>query len=58
MPLAVSFARLYRGAHHVTDILVGLANGLACALLAWGYLRRDTGTSADGSGDRAAQSRA
>lgn len=58
VPLAVSFARLYRGAHHVTDILVGLANGLACALLAWGYLRRDTGTSADGSGDRAAQSRA
>ncbi|QIM22242.1 phosphatase PAP2 family protein [Phycicoccus sp. HDW14] len=40
-PLLVTFARLYRGAHHVTDVLVGLANGIVCALLAWGYLRRD-----------------
>lgn len=42
-PLCVAFARLYRGAHHVTDILVGFVNGAVCALLAWGYLRRDTG---------------
>lgn len=42
-PLAVSFARLYRGAHHITDILVGIVNGTVCALLAWGYLRRDPG---------------
>jgi undecaprenyl-diphosphatase len=28
--------------HHLTDILVGAANGLACAALAWGYLRRRT----------------
>lgn len=40
-PLLVSYARLYRGMHHLTDILVGIANGLLCALLAWGYLRRN-----------------
>lgn len=60
-PLAVSFARLYRGAHHVTDVVVGLVNGLVCALLAWGYLRRDPAgaTVTDGTGrEPAAQSRA
>ncbi|WP_299443878.1 phosphatase PAP2 family protein [uncultured Phycicoccus sp.] len=41
VPLAVSYARLYRGAHHLTDVLVGLVNGVVCALLAWRYLRRD-----------------
>lgn len=47
-PLLVSYARLYRGMHSPTDILVGIANGLVCALLAWGYLRRNPrGTSAD-----------
>lgn len=40
-PISVSFARLYRGAHHLTDVLWGIVNGLLCALLAWGYLRRD-----------------
>ena len=40
-PLLVSYARLYRGAHHVSDIVVGLLNGLLCALLAWNYLRRE-----------------
>ena len=40
-PLLVSFARLYRGAHHISDIVVGILNGLLCALLAWNYLRRD-----------------
>ena len=38
--LSVAYARLYRGAHHTTDILGGVFNGLACALLAWNYLRR------------------
>ena len=58
-PLAVSFARLYRGAHHVTDIVVGLVNGIVCALLAWGYLRRDTGDEAASAGsEERAQSRA
>ena len=40
IPVLVAWARLYRGMHHLTDILVGAANGLACALLAWAYLRR------------------
>ena len=40
IPLLVAWARLYRGMHHLTDILMGMANGVACALLAWVYLRR------------------
>jgi len=40
IPFLVAWARLYRGMHHVSDIVVGAANGVACALLAWGYLRR------------------
>ncbi len=46
VPFAVTFARLYRGMHHTTDVAVGAVNGLVCALLAWGYLRRD-GSHAD-----------
>jgi len=42
VPVLVAYARLYRGMHHLSDILVGAANGLACATLAWGYLRRRT----------------
>ncbi|WP_051274607.1 phosphatase PAP2 family protein [Cellulomonas sp. URHD0024] len=41
VPFAVATARLYRGMHHPTDVLVGLVNGVLCALLAWWYLRRD-----------------
>ncbi|MGY4644681.1 phosphatase PAP2 family protein [Cellulomonas sp. URHB0016] len=41
VPFAVGTARLYRGMHHLTDVLVGMANGFVCALLAWRYLRRD-----------------
>lgn len=51
-PLSVAYARLYRGAHHVSDIVVGLLNGVVCALLAWGYLRRDP-SSASGRASRA-----
>ena len=61
VPFLVSFARLYRGAHHVTDVLMGAVNGVVCALLAWGYLRRDAHAVAerpDGADDRRAQSRA
>ena len=53
-PLLVSYARLYRGAHHISDILVGMLNGLLCALLAWNYLRRDPNGA--GSGDATASS--
>jgi len=41
VPFLVGSARLYRGMHHLTDVLVGMANGLVCAFLAWRYLRRD-----------------
>ncbi len=40
-PAVVTFARLYRGMHHVTDVALGVFNGVACAFLAYGYLRRD-----------------
>lgn len=40
IPLLVAFSRLYRGMHHLSDVVVGIINGLVCALLAWGYLRR------------------
>jgi membrane-associated phospholipid phosphatase len=39
LPLLVGYARLYRGAHHLSDVAVGLLNGLACALLAYGWYR-------------------
>jgi undecaprenyl-diphosphatase len=39
VPLLVGTARLYRGAHHLSDVLAGMANGLACALLAYGWWR-------------------
>ncbi len=48
-PLLVSYARLYRGAHHVSDIVVGILNGVLCALLAWNYLRRDPASGSDTS---------
>lgn len=48
MPVLVTYARLYRGMHHVTDVSVGALNGLVCALLAWRYLRRDDAGAADG----------
>jgi membrane-associated phospholipid phosphatase len=51
VPLLVSYARLYRGAHHVSDVAVGVVNGVVCALLAWGYLRREPAGAADESGD-------
>lgn len=34
IPFLVAYARLYRGMHHVSDVLVGFANGILCALLA------------------------
>jgi undecaprenyl-diphosphatase len=39
MPLLVTYARLYRGMHHITDVGVGMLNGLLCALLAYGWYR-------------------
>ena len=41
VPMLVATARLYRGMHSPTDVAVGFLNGIACALIAWHYLRRD-----------------
>ena len=40
IPFLVAYARLYRGMHHLSDVVVGFLNGLTCAILAWLYLRR------------------
>jgi hypothetical protein len=44
IPLLVAVARLYRGAHHVSDVVIGLLNGLVCAVLAhqWWKHRRES----------------
>jgi membrane-associated phospholipid phosphatase len=46
-PAFVTGARLYRGAHHVTDVVFGILNGVVCAVLAWLYLRRRSAADAD-----------
>src|SRR5665811_1354630 len=33
-PVLVAYARMYRGMHHLSDVVVGAINGLACATLA------------------------
>jgi undecaprenyl-diphosphatase len=40
VPFLVAWGRLYRGMHSLVDIVVGVLNGIICALLAWRYLRR------------------
>jgi membrane-associated phospholipid phosphatase len=40
IPFLVATARLYRGMHHVSDLVVAIANGAVAALLAWCWLRR------------------
>jgi undecaprenyl-diphosphatase len=42
VPVLVAYGRLYRGMHHLSDIVVGALNGLVCAILAWYWLRRDS----------------
>ena len=47
IPVLVAYARLYRGMHHLSDVVVGAINGLVCAGLAAHCLvhrRRDTTT--------------
>lgn len=34
IPVLVAYARLYRGMHHLSDVVVGAVNGLICAALA------------------------
>ncbi len=41
IPFLVGSARLYRGMHHVSDVVVAIVNGSVAAVLAWCWLRRD-----------------
>ncbi|ADG75055.1 phosphoesterase PA-phosphatase related protein [Cellulomonas flavigena DSM 20109] len=43
VPVAVGVARMYRGMHSLTDVLVGFLNGATCAVLAWNGVRRRQG---------------
>ena len=50
IPVLVAYARLYRGMHHLSDVVVGAINGLICAALAAGALahqRADPTEAAD-----------
>ena len=38
VPVGVALARVYRGMHHPTDVVAGLAVGATCALIAWTWL--------------------
>jgi membrane-associated phospholipid phosphatase len=40
VPTLVAFARLYRGMHHLTDVLASIITGIACALLAYSWYRQ------------------
>lgn len=49
IPILVAYARLYRGMHHLSDVVIGAIIGLVCAGLAAHCLvhrRRDTATDA------------
>lgn len=41
VPFCVASARLYRGMHHASDLVVAMVNGLIACLLAWNWLRRE-----------------
>ena len=41
-PVAVALSRVYRGMHHPTDVIAGLAVGTTCALIGWTWLREDS----------------
>jgi len=43
IPFLVAYARLYRGMHHLSDVVVGALNGLLCAAFAAHALRPRTG---------------
>jgi membrane-associated phospholipid phosphatase len=40
LPVLVAYARLYRGMHQLSDVIMGLVNGLVCVVLGWYWLRR------------------
>ena len=49
IPVLVAYARLYRGMHHLSDVVVGAINGLVCAGLAAScmFYRHDRVTKSD-----------
>ncbi len=48
IPFLVAYARLYRGMHHLSDVVIGAINGLVCAGLAARCLHhRRSGTTTD-----------
>jgi membrane-associated phospholipid phosphatase len=49
IPVLVAYARLYRGMHHLSDVVVGALNGLVCAALAAGALVHRRGSTTDAS---------
>lgn len=52
VPFAVASARLYRGMHHVSDVLMAIVNGLVACLLAWHWLRREPAAEDRADDDR------
>ena len=38
VPVGVALSRVYRGMHHPTDVVAGLAVGATCALIAWTWM--------------------
>jgi membrane-associated phospholipid phosphatase len=50
IPFLVAYARLYRGMHHLSDVMVGAVNGLVCAGLAAGCLVRRRGGRTEATG--------
>ena len=38
--LVLGWSRVYLGMHHVTDVVWGGVNGVACGLIGWLFLRR------------------
>jgi len=58
VPVLVAYARMYRGMHHLSDVVVGAVNGVACAALAAACLVHRRGDAADASRLAGAISRA
>lgn len=48
IPVLVAYARLYRGMHHLSDVVVGALNGLVCAGLAAHWLVKSRHTRGPG----------
>jgi membrane-associated phospholipid phosphatase len=53
IPFLVAYSRLYRGMHHLSDVIIGAINGLICAALAAHcLLHRGSKTTRDVSTDQ------